>query len=269
MPSLLNTANNNQTAEGVRIVIAAKEKTGKTTFASQAPNALLLPLEIGYGGVNVSKLSMVQTYTDFNDTMNDFIAQAKVGQLPYRTLVFDSATALERLMHAHIIQLDGKPEATMESVLGGYGKGYTYSNQMFDNFLKQCDLLAVYGGINIVITCHVFSSKVQDPTVGEYDSWDLELHSPKNNKNYGKRELISQWADVLGFLYEPIFISKGETMTKAVSKNQGRVLGVSRTPAYNAGNRYGMEGEILISKHNGWNNFATALYNVSGINLVT
>ena len=267
MPSLLSTTNTTRRHEGVRIVIAAREKVGKTTLCSQAPGALLLPLEIGYGGVHVPKTEMIQSYQDFSDTLDDIIAQAKVGQCPHKTLIFDSATALERLIHEHIVSLETDKNATMETAQKGYGKAYGFANRIFDSILKRCDLLAVYGGINIVFTCHVFASKILDPTSGEYDSWDLELHSPKNNKVYGKREMISQWADVVGFLYEPIFISKDDSMAKAVSQNTGRLLGVSRTPSYIAGNRYGMVGEIPIPIDNGWNHLAQALYNANGINI--
>jgi hypothetical protein len=155
----------------------------------------------------------------------------------------------------------------MESALGGYGKAYQLANQYFDDFLKKCDILAVHFGINIVVTCHVFAAKVVDPTVGEYDSWDLLMHSPKNQKTYGKREMITQWADVVGFLHEPMFIIEGDKVNKGVSANKGRVLGVSRTPSYVAGNRFGLIGEIPIPQQQGWNHLANAIYQSCGVDV--
>ena len=52
--------------------------------------------------------------------------------------------------------------------------------------IGMLDALALQLGINIVFTCHVFANLVVDPQVGEYSSWDLLLHSPKNFKTYGK-----------------------------------------------------------------------------------
>ena len=161
----------------------------------------------------------------------------------------------------------GSKAPTMNSALGGYGKAYDFATEQFDGFLKTCDQLAVYYGINIVLTCHVFAAKLVDPNSGEYDSWDLLLHSPKNQKKYGKRETITQWADVVGYLYEPIYITKGENVSKGVSQNKGRVMGLSRTPSYVAGNRFGIEGEISIPKANGWNYLAQAIYNSSGVDI--
>lgn len=266
---------------GIRMVIAGQEKMGKTTLSSGAPAALIVPLEVGYAGVSVAKTKMLQTFDEVNYFVDESTHYAGLGQFPFKTIVFDSATALERHIHDAIIQRDpaykpgGKKLITMESCHGGYGKGYNLANDEFDAFLAKLDILAVRFGINIVFTCHVFSSKVMDPTAGEYDSWDLLLHSPKNQKTYGKRERIAQWADVVGFLYEPVYVSSDTNMVKAMSQGKGRVLGLSRTPAYMAGNRFGISGEVPIpaphqengSGKDGWNTFANELYKSRGIDI--
>lgn len=259
--------------QGIRMAICAQEKMGKTTLACGAPNALLIPLEIGYDSVpNVPKVPMLQSWDQLQQVMQEIITVVQAGQFPYQTLIFDSVTALERMIHDKTLSRDpsygkGNSKAvTMESALGGYGKAYTYANELFDIFLKTCDWLAVYGQINIVLTCHAFATKMIDPMSGEYDSWDVLLHSPKNNKTYGKREMLSQWVDLLGFLYEPMFVSKGEDgVSKGVNSGKGRVLGLSRSPSYVAGNRYGIIGEISIPKEDGWNHLANAIYQSSGI----
>lgn len=260
---------------GIRMVIAALEKMGKTTFSSMAPSALLVPLEVGFAGVTVAKTDMLQSLEQTVAFVDEVTHYARQGQFPYRTIIFDSATALERFIHDAVIRRDpqykpgAKKTITMETAHGGYGKAYNLANEEFDTLLQKLDLLAVHAGINIIFTCHVFSSKLMDPTAGEYDSWDLLLHSPKNQKTYGKRERIAQWADVIGFLYEPVFVSSEGNMSRAVSQNKGRVLGLSRTPSYVAGNRFGLSGEVPIPAppENGWNVFAHGLYQAKGIDL--
>lgn len=273
--SILSTINTNGTTTGLRIVIAAVEKMGKTTICAYAPDALLIPLEVGFAGVQVAKTKMLQNLDDVHYALDEITYYAQLGQFPYRTLVLDSATALERFIHEAVIKRDpqwrpGGKTITMESCHGGYGKGYSLANIEFDSILNKLDILAVNAGINIVFTCHVFSSKMMDPTAGEYDSWDLLLHSPKNQKTYGKRERITQWADIVGFLYEPLFVSKEEGgMSRGISQNKGRVIGLSRTPAYVAGNRFSISGEVAIPAppENGWNAFANALYTARGIDI--
>ena len=273
MSNILGQVNSGTHQEGVRIVIAGMEKMGKTTLSSLAPEPLLIPLEIGYSGITINKTPMLNSFQDVEDLLKEVKQQAQCGTFPYKSLIFDSATALERMIHTQILEMDpshgsnNKKAVTMESALGGYGKAYTFANELFGRFLKACDELAVYAGINIIMTCHVFAAKLIDPNSGEYDSWDLLLHSPKNQKTYGKREMITQWADIIGFLFEPMYVTKGENITKGMSANQGRVLGLSRTPSYVAGNRFGVEGEVPIPKIDGWNHFAHAVNQASGINL--
>ena len=275
--SILSTITTGVAQSGVRMVISGQEKMGKTTLACNAPSPLLIPLEVGYAGVNVAKVPILQTYESVLQLLAEITTQAQAGQFPYRTLVFDSVTALERLIHDYVLRLDpasraGKQKTvTMESAHGGYGKGYTMANTEFEQFLSLLDNFAVYAGINIIFTAHVFSSKITDPTVGEYDSWDILLHSPKNQKTYGKREVLTQWADVIGFLYEPLYLIEKDGSSRGISQNKGRVLAVSRTPSYTAGNRFALNGEIQIPipPTNGWNVFAEALHKSTGIDVYT
>jgi hypothetical protein len=266
---------------GLRVVVAALEKMGKTTFCAGAPGVLLVPLEVGYAGVNVNKTPLLESYKAVLQLLSEIeqlIQQHRAANrpLPFGTLAFDSATALERMIHEHVLSLDtirGKT-TTMEVAHGGYGKAYAVANNLFAELLTQLDRLSVWYGINIIFTCHVFSSVVKDPMIGEYNSWDLLLHSPKNEKTYGKREIITQWADVVGFLHEPAFLATsdaGSKMARAVSQNKGRVLSLSRTPAYVAGNRFGMLADVKLPAPpaNSWNAFAEALYKTNGIDVFT
>jgi hypothetical protein len=272
---------NNVVRPGQRIVIAAVEKMGKTTLTCSAPNALLVPLETDM--VALMRYRHTPVLSSWNEVIQlceELVAAAKAGKItPGSSLVWDSATMLERFIHTAVLKEDpdyiraydqatgilkpGCKPVTMESALGGYGKPYTRANEHFATWMRYMDELARHGGINIIVTCHVFPSKVVDPAHGEYDTWDLLLHSPKNNKTYGKREMITQWADMVGFLHEPMFTVKSDkegVMTRGVTAGQGRALGIDRTPAWVAGNRYGMSGVINIPLNGGWNQLAHAIY---------
>ncbi|HEX8349643.1 MAG TPA: hypothetical protein VF598_06765, partial [Hymenobacter sp.] len=112
-----------------------------------------------------------------------------------------------------------------------------------------------------------FAAKVVDPAFGEYDTWDILLHSPKNQKTYGKREMLTQWADLVGFLHEPMYVTEGKTMNKGISANQGRVLAMTRTPGWVAGNRFGVVNSIALPKDNGWNYLAQEIFQASAIDV--
>lgn len=269
--SILSKVNHSSVKTGIRAVLSGVEKIGKTTLACSAPRVLLVPLEQGYSGVSVNKTPLLESLEDIMALLDEICLAISKNQFGYQTLVFDSATALERSIHDAVLRRDptygkgNKAALTMEAALGGYGKAYQYANELFFSFLNKCDWLANQGQINIILTCHVFAAKVVDPTAGEYDTWDLLLHSPKNQKAYGKREMLTQWADLIGFLHEPIFISEGKSLNKAVSANQGRICAINRTPGYVAGNRYGMTKDLQIPRTGGWNYIAHGIYESCGL----
>ena len=261
---------------GVRVVIAALEKIGKTTFGCSAPRVLLMALEQGWSGIKLGyNPPQPKSFDELMDLLDEIIQSSQAGTFQFKSILFDSATALEKLIHAKTLSTDplwknGNPKGLiMDNALGGYGKAYNFSNELFGDFLAKCDMLANFGGINIIFTCHVFAGKVVDPAYGEYDTWDLLLHSPKNNKTYGKREMLTQWADIVGFLHEPLFVSKekGSDLSRGVSANKGRVLGLERTPGYVAGNRYGIKGEITIPAEGSWNYLAQAIHEASSLDV--
>lgn len=270
--SLLNQiTHTSQAVAGLRAVIGAVEGAGKTTLACGAPRPLLIPLEQGFAGMNCNKTPLIKTYDELMGLMKEITTSCQKGTFAFKSIIPDSATALERMIHTKIVQADPgwKPGnakgVTMESALGGYGKAYDRANELCAEFLSVCDDLATYAGINIIIPCHVFASKVLDPASGEYNQWDLLLHSPKNNKTSGKREMLCQWSDLVGFLFEPMFVSKtSESFSQGISANKGRLLGIDRTPAYVAKNRFNMSGEIPIPRDNGWNFLADAIFKASG-----
>lgn len=273
--SILSKVTNSQSNGGIRVVIAGVEKVGKTTLCCSAPRPLLVPLEHGFSGLKVAATPQPESYDDVIQLLDEVATIAKQGKFVYKSLIFDSATALERLIHDKTIAADpssssgNKKGITMATALGGYGKAYQYANEKFAEFLNKCDTLATYGGINIVLTCHVFAGKVIDPAYGEYDTWDLLLHSPKDNKTYGKREMLCQWADLVGFLHEPLFVSKDKdtNVSMGVSANKGRILGLERTPGYVAGNRFNIKGEIQIPREQGWNYIAHQIYTNCGLDV--
>lgn len=275
--SILGSVTAGKSQDGQRIIIAAQEKVGKTTTACGAPGALLIPCEQGYASMTVPRTRQITTWPEVIHLCEEIRTAAIRGQIKAgSSLVWDSGTALERFIHHEVVTTDkdwspAKARyCTMETAHGGYGKAYLKANELFSEWTGRMDELSRNAGINIVVTCHVFASRQIDPTSGEFDQWDLLLHSPKNAKTYGKRELATQWADLVGFLYEPFMVVKageGERMNRGISSNQGRLMAVDRSPAYVAGNRYGLTQPIHIPFDNGWNYLADAIFHQTGGNI--
>jgi hypothetical protein len=75
--------------------------------------------------------------------------------------------------------------------------------------------------------------------------------------------MLTAWADMIGFLHEPLFVTKTTKeadLTQGVSQGKGRVLAVERTPSWIAKNRYKLTGMLQIPADNGWNQIAHAIF---------
>jgi len=278
--SFLDNVTTGAKQTGQRILISGVEGIGKTTLACNAPNSLLIPLEQGFNMVSTPKLPMLHTWQDVEkvcDELRNEAQKGNAGKLPKgSSIVWDTATALERIIHKETLARDtpanikalGKTHS-METAHGGYGKAYPIANDLFAWWIDRMDELAYMGGINIIVTCHVFVVRIADPSAGEYDTFELLMHSPKNAKSYGKREHITQWADGIFFMHDTVFIQKteGEKISRGISKGEGRVIETDRSPAWTAKNRYGLSGSIKIPPVNGWNALAAAIYTASGNNI--
>jgi hypothetical protein len=254
---------------GQIITIAGAEGSGKTTLLNDVPNRLFVPTEIGGGRPN--SMPLIERWEDILKFLDEVTADAQKGQFPFKAISWDSITAMERLLFDYTIRSDptyGKNlKLSMATAHGAYGKAFDWARDRFAEFLSKCDTLAQYGGIHHVFACHTFVGSVIDTDAGEYSTVDLLLYSPKNNKSYGQRELLRQRSDMIGFITEPVVISKGDKASLATSMRQGRVLVVDATPAYLAKNRYGITDNIPIPKDGGWNNIAHQIYENMKIDL--
>ena len=104
--SILAGVTSGASTSGLRVVVYAQEKMGKTTLGAGAPNALLVPLEVGFAGVAVHKTPMLQSLAEVNAFLMEVYAAVQAGQFPFKSIVFDSATALERFIHEAILACD-------------------------------------------------------------------------------------------------------------------------------------------------------------------
>jgi AAA domain len=253
---------------GQRTTVAGPEKSGKTTFCCGAPQAFLIPMEQGYVSMTCERGPMLTSWEEALGLFQELLAAAAEGSLARgTTLVWDSATAMGRMIDSFVLRTDpdwnaaNTKNVSLVTAHGGFGKAYGLATQYFNDWLNVMDNLTMYG-INHAVTVHVFSSVVVDPAYGEYNSWDLRLYAPKNGKNTGPREALTEWADATLFLHEPLFVTrdKDSDISKGVSQGKGRVLETERSPSWVGGNRYGVTGGIAIPKEGGWNYYAQAVY---------
>jgi GTPase SAR1 family protein len=211
-------------ARSIRCVIYGPEGIGKSTLASQFPDAVFIDFEQGTDTMDVARFEN-PTHFDGLILLLKNIAQEDVC----KTVVIDTADKLESLITDHICEVNDWKNIEDP----GYGKGYTYLAQKWLEVLKACDDV-VDSGKNIVIVAHAQMRKFEQPDeMGAYDRWELKL-SKKT------APLIKEWADMVLFMnYKNSIVEDPKTKSKKAVGGK-RVMYATHSPTYDAKNRFGL-----------------------------
>lgn len=224
-----------------RMVVYGEPKVGKSTFASEAPDALFLDLEGGLDALNTSSVS-IESIKDLDDALEALLQQDH----DFKTIVIDSADWLERLIHNHICSNARATSITDKSNgTTAYGNGYVIARNMLAKYLNKLDMLREQKGLAIVIIAHSVIRKMEQPDTESYDSFLIKMHEKASS-------LLIEWADILAFARLKTIVSPDG---KASSGERKLVL--SDTKYATVGNRYGLPKELPLS----WGAFSESFSN--------
>ena len=144
-----------------RLLFYGDAGIGKTTLASEFPDAIFLQVEDGTpDGVELSSFGLLSAFGDVMDAINTIYEQ----NIPFRTLVLDSVTAMQRLVFAETCARGdehGKAKENIEDF--GYGKGYVYAQRIWQELLDALMDLRRDLGMTIILIAHSKVSKFDDP----------------------------------------------------------------------------------------------------------
>jgi len=258
----LNSIKKTKHASPPRMLIHGPEKCGKSTFYAgglvngaqhaSAPAPIFVRTEDGLNGIDTDAFPLASSYQEVIDALT-ILATDKHD---FKTAVIDSADWLEHLIHTKVCEDDNVK--TIELAGGGYGKGYTLALNHWREILRALDYLNKERGMIVGVICHSVVVAFNDPLHEPYDRFEMKLHQPK--KSTGARDLLLEWADVIGFAQRKAFISQrdtasGEKVARGVNAPESNRLHLIGSPAFVAGNRYSLPEEIDLN----WQAFADAM----------
>lgn len=218
-----------------RIVMYGAEGIGKSTLASQCPDALFIDTEGSTTHMDVKRFEAPTSWQVLLEQVQYVINNPTVC----KTLVIDTADWAEQLEINELCRKNGW--ASIETP--GYGKGYQYSAEEFGRLLNKLTEV-INKGVNVVITAHATLRKVELPEeLGAYDHWEM-----KTSKKVAP--MIKEWADVVLFLNYQVNVvnTDGKGTMKGKNKAQGgrRTIHTTHTPFWDAKNRFGMPEELPL-----------------------
>ena len=200
------------------ILIYAKPKLGKSTFASMAPSAMFLECEPGLNHLEVFK---VPTYK-----WEDFLDACKLiakGDHPFKTIVIDTIDNAFKMCSEHVCAKHG---VDYEGDLG-HGKGWALVKNEWHRVLTRLASLP-YG---LILISHAQDKTIETRT-GQYTVTQPSL--PDRARNV-----------VLGLVDIILF---GDSIPKKDASGNVTIERVLRTkphPTYEAGDRTGRLPDVL------------------------
>ena len=211
----------------IKTVIYGAEGVGKSSLAAKFPNALFLDTEGGTSRLDVRRIK-ITGWEELLATVKEVIANPEVC----KSLVIDTADWAESFCIDYICAK--YRQVSIESF--GYGKGYTYLQEEFGEFLKLLNKLTEVG-INPVIIAHGKPRKFELPDEqGAFDRYETKLTRQV-------APLIKEWCDMLLFCNYKTFVVTTENNAK---KAQGgkRVMYTTHNPCWDAKNRFDLPDEL-------------------------
>jgi hypothetical protein len=211
-----------------KVVLYGVEGIGKTTLASQFPNALILDTEGGSKRLDIARVKCA-TWPDLMVALREMV----VEPAGFKTVVVDSADWAESLCRQYLCDKHGKK--SIED--WPYGKGFTVLAETFSKMLEACDKI-VDSGLHVVIVAHskVVRTSPPDQTEG-FDRYELDLH-----KHIAPS--VKEWADCVLFLnYRTKLVQGSDGRHKGLGGKQ-RLMFAERSAAWDAKNRFGLPEEM-------------------------
>jgi hypothetical protein len=224
-------------------VIHGSPGVGKSSFGAAAPGAIFIPTEDGLGGLSVDAFPLATTF----DVVIEAISLLYTEKHDFKTVVVDSLSALETLIHAKVAKDNDK--TSVESV--PYGRGYKLALEYWQQFLDGITALRDHKGMTPILIAHSEIVKYDAPDTDSYDRFVISMHKHAMS-------MIYEGADIIGFAtWRTHVVQKDAGFNKKITKGIGtgeRLLHLVERPAYIAKNRYGMPETIPLS----WDAFIAA-----------
>lgn len=212
-------------------ILAGGPNVGKTYFASTIDNVFILPIEEGLKGASPNHTPgrfriVPENLADLYDAMNTFEYELNVpatkgdrSTIPYRHLVLDSLSGLEKLVHAAACETEGVKH--MEGA--DYKKVWSAAITYWRGVQAALDRIR-RGGVHVWVIAHTIEDYASDPIKGDlFKCWDLMM-SGTNKTLAEARHLWRSWADNIFYIVKTHQVKKGNKERRATSEFKGRIM---------------------------------------------
>jgi hypothetical protein len=199
--------------EPFKCVLYGKPKVGKTTFAAEAKNAVLVGFERGANFINGCPKIEVDNLDDLRNLSNFLMKESEIEvdgeKQKIETIIFDSATSLQEIFAKDICKVGGK-----ESIDDfGYGRGYQLLREQFEKIVQLARNFNAKGK-NFILIAHESCEQVHDLVIGDHTKFNMSAGK-------GIAEKITSQFDVIAYM-KTVVLKNSDT--KAIAANEQRII---------------------------------------------
>ena len=215
-----------------KVVIYGPEGIGKTTFASQFPDPVLIDTEGSTYHMDVRRTNKPESWQG----LLSLVKQIAVSPGICKTLVLDTADWAEMLCVSAVCAKYQKKG--IEDF--GYGKGYVFVQEEFGQLLNAFTDV-IDAGMNVVITAHAKMRKFEQPDeMGSYDRWEMKLSKQV-------APMVKEWADMVLFAnYKTYVVAADDKGKKHKAQGGKRIMHTAHHPCWDAKNRHNLPDELPL-----------------------
>lgn len=192
-----------------KIVLYGESGVGKTTLGAQFENPIIIDAERSSTHIDTPRV-FVDTWQDVGTVLSELLGPQGA---PFATVIIDTVDWVE-MKCAEFICAKWKKGGIEEF---GYGKGYTYLEEEFRNFLRKCDEL-IRVGKNVVLLAHQTLRKIEPPDEGVA----FDRYEPKLSKKINP--VVVEWCDALLFMYRKTYVEQKENGKGHATGGKKRVI---------------------------------------------
>lgn len=254
--SRIGSIKRGQLRSALRYMFYGPEGVGKSSLLADVPDLLLADIEGGSDNIDVPRYMfrdeegghVPRSFAEVLAMVEDLNTNPSHG---FKALGFDTADALEALMHRHICDQHGK--STIEEF--GFGKGYQVALDEMRRFLSLLDGLRSKG-LAILFVGHSIVKTFKNPEGEDYDRYQLRVHDKLGG-------LLKEWCDVVGFIRFDGGAAKLKGDASQAKRARGwatgkRIVHLARDAAWDAKSRLSLPAEIELDVAHPWSPFAEA-----------
>lgn len=228
-----------------KLLIYGVDGVGKSSFASEFPDCVILRMEDRHK--HISKATKSPVITDL-DVFMEALQQLAEQEHDFKNVVVDTTDWLEMLVKAKLCKKYNVESIASSSNNKGspfaYGKDKVMIEEYFMEIIRALDYLYNTRKMGIILVAHADVSRYDDPMRDSYDRY-----VPANCERV--RELLNQWVDCIFFANYKTIVKKedagfNQTETKALG-NGKRIMYTEERPSFKAKNSFGIPAEIDFS----------------------